>query len=73
MSDMPGFQVPPQVFVIGFNTVKEFEDWANEQCFSDLREILEIFEEAEMYEYCDILVAAKERKLDEILGGFGFE
>ena len=73
MANLPGFQVPPQVFVIGFNNQEEFRDWAKLQCFSDLREIIEVFEDAEMYEYCDILVAEKEVKLDAILEGLGFK
>jgi len=69
MANLPGFQVIPEVFVLGFNTEDDFRKWAYRQSFSDLQDIIAIFEESEMYEYCAVLMEAKEAKLDELLDG----
>jgi hypothetical protein len=64
--------VDPEIFILSFDDLEDFRTWANKQDLCDLIDILKEFEDSELYEHCEVLLFAKERKFNEILDDCGF-
>lgn len=47
--------IEPKSFIQNFKTKEEFLDWLAIGTYQDLLATLEAFEDAELYEYCDLI------------------
>lgn len=64
--------ISPEIFIKNFKGKDEFRVWLRKGCINDLKATLKAFENSGMFEYCDIIQAEIDVKVDTILEGLGF-
>jgi len=62
----------PENFINNFTDEEHFKEWCRGGIINDLKEMLKVFEEHEMYEYARHIQDVIDEKVNKMLDGLGF-
>lgn len=60
-------------FARNFADLDHFSHYIAGSAINDLKQLLRVYERAEMYRHCQVIQYAIDCRVDEMLSGFGFE